>query len=95
MPEELPKECYEIYYGEEQEPKTLSEVLKVNKLLQLLNDKQMSYGWSFDDETEVVSIGKTEVVSDDKNFRVFKYPQEQLVLTTTDIDVVINYLFGE
>lgn len=53
----------------------------------------MSYEWSFDDETEVVSIKQIKVVSDNNFFRVFKYPQKQLVLTTPNVDILIDYLF--
>ncbi|PNZ31283.1 phage protein [Staphylococcus petrasii] len=73
----------------------------IDKLQQLLLDKRIPHEIDMDIETHVISIGKIEVVINDKYFKVFEYQDElsfepeQLVLTTTDIDEVINYLFGE
>ncbi|MCJ1668554.1 DUF1381 domain-containing protein [Staphylococcus sp. NRL 19/737] len=71
----------------------------LNKLEQLLFDKQIPHDLDVDDETEVLSIGNLEIVNDSDKFQVYEhleevsFTEEYLALTTDNVDDVIKYIF--
>ncbi|MGM8203477.1 DUF1381 domain-containing protein [Escherichia coli] len=84
-----------------QEAKTIHEgnTNGISKLLNKLDYYQLPYLLSGDDETLSVEFNSLEIVFNYKDFKVFQYFEhglcepEELVLQTTDVNKVIDFIF--